>query len=322
MGVGEGVGFAVPTHMRVLVVYGSKRGGTEGLAVAVGRGLKDAGHQVDVLPAGKDFDSLQQWDAVVIGGGLYLWFWHRDARRFVRRHFEELQQVPVFMFSSGPLDESARRNELPPLPSVARLGQRLGAVRHKMFGGRLLAEEESSVETRGDFRDLPAAREWGEGVGQELYTVTLKERVHVPASMSTVHGLVLWLCLFTGLTAVAGGLGLLTSTRDTVGPPVELLEHSPFETFLVPGLLLFLVVGLGNLGAAALEARRIKGSELAVLLAGGALTVWVVTQLVMIRTISWLQLFYFLIGGVTFGCAVWLWRMRHRLAPHRFMPPA
>lgn len=308
--------------MRVLVVYGSKRGGTEGLAREVGRGLTAAGHKVDVLPAGKDFDSLQAWDAVVIGGGLYLWFWQRDARRFVRRHFEELQQVPVFLFSSGPLDDSANRTELPPPPSVARLGKLVGAVRHKMFGGRLLAEQESSVEVRGDWRDLPAARAWGEEVGQELYTVTLKERVHVPASMATVHGLVLWLCLFTGLTAAAGGVGLLSSNRDLRGPPVELLEHSPFDSFLVPGLLLFLVVGLGNLGAAALEARRIKGSELAVLLAGGALTVWIVTQLVMIRTISWLQLLYFLIGCVTLGCATWLWRVRHRLAPHRFMPPA
>ena len=307
--------------MRVLVVYGSKRGGTEGLAKAVGRGLEDAGHQVDVLPAGKPFDSLQPWDAVVIGGGIYLWFWHRDARRFVRRYFEELQQVPVFFFSSGPLDESASHTEVPPPASVMRLANGVGALRHKMFGGRLLADEESSVEMRGDWRDLPSARTWGEGVGQELFTVTLKDRVHVPPSMSTVHGLVLWLCLFTGITAAAGGLGLLSSSRDAYTPPrVALLEHTPFSSFLVPGLLLFLVVGLGNLGAAALEARRMKGSELAVLLAGGALTTWIVTQLVMIRTISWLQLIYFLIGGVTFGCAMWLWAMRHRLASHRFHP--
>ena len=36
--------------MRVLVAWGSKRGGTEGLARAVAEGLRDAGHVVDEAP--------------------------------------------------------------------------------------------------------------------------------------------------------------------------------------------------------------------------------------------------------------------------------
>ena len=104
--------------MRVLVAYGTKRGGTEGLARAVGQGLVDAGHRVDVLPAQR-IESLDRWEAVVVGGALYAWFWQRDARRFVKRHVEELQQLPVFFFSSGPLDFSARDSELPPPGSVA-----------------------------------------------------------------------------------------------------------------------------------------------------------------------------------------------------------
>jgi menaquinone-dependent protoporphyrinogen oxidase len=306
--------------MRVLVVYGSKRGGTEGLARAVGEGLTGTGHTVDVLPAGKQFESLAQWDAVVVGGALYAWFWQRDARRFVRRHLEELQQLPVFFFSSGPLDDSAHLKEIPPPGSVARLARLTGAQRHKTFGGRLVDQARGALP-QGDWRNLSDAREWGEGVGEDLYTMTLRERLHVPASMPVVHSVVLGLCAFTGITAIAGGLALVGSPSNLQGPPLELLEHSPFDTFLIPGLLLFLVVGVGNLAAAGVEARRIKGSELAVLVAGAALTGWIVTQLAMIRTLSWLQLVYFLIGAVTFGSAVWLWRVRHRLAPHRFMPP-
>lgn len=207
--------------------------------------------------------------------------------------------------------------QLFPPASVAWLARLVGARAHQTFGGRLLPDAKTSIPTRGDWRDLPATRAWGERIGEELRPMPVRERAHVPTAMSAVHKLVLGLCLFTGVTAVAGGLALITSPQRIEGPRLELLEHSPFDTFLVPGLLLLSVVGLGNLAAAALEARRIKGSELAVLVAGAALTVWIVTQLVMIRTVSWLQLVYFLVGSVTLGCAVWLWRVRHRLAPHR-----
>ncbi len=304
--------------MRVLVAYGTKRGGTEGLARAVGQGLEEAGHVVDVLPAQR-VESLDRWEAVVVGGALYAWFWQRDARRFVKRHVEELQQLPVYFFSSGPLDFSARDRELPPPGSVARLARLVGAQRHKTFGGRLLPEEAGAAPAlpRGDFRDLPATRAWGREVGQELATQPVRERVTVPPSMSMVHQLVLWLCVFTGLTAVFGGSALAISRGDVNGPPLTLLEHTPFKSFLVPGLLLLLVIGLGNLAAAALEARRIEKSEIAVSIAGAGLMVWIITQLALIRTVSWLQLIYFLVGAATFGCAIYLWRVRHRVAPHR-----
>src|SRR5688572_15152491 len=71
--------------MRVLVAYGSKSGGTEGLARSIGEGLAAAGHEVAVRPAG-DIDGLGGWDAVVVGGAIYGWRWYRPARRFVRRN--------------------------------------------------------------------------------------------------------------------------------------------------------------------------------------------------------------------------------------------
>jgi hypothetical protein len=145
----------------------------------------------------------------------------------------------------------------------------------------------------------------------------VRERVTVPPSMSMVHQLVLWLCVFTGLTAVAGGAALATSRGDVNGPPLTLLEHTPFTSFLVPGLLLLLVIGVGSLAAAALEARRIENSEVAVSVAGAGLMVWIITQLALIRTVSWLQLLYFIVGAATLGCAIYLWRVRHRVAAHR-----
>ena len=92
--------------MKVLVTYGSQRGGTQGLARMVAEGLHDQGFGVDLVAA-KDVRSVDDYDAVIVGGALYAYRWHKDARRFVRRHAKALRQRPTYLFSSGPLDDSA-----------------------------------------------------------------------------------------------------------------------------------------------------------------------------------------------------------------------
>jgi hypothetical protein len=92
--------------MRVLVAYGSKMGGTAGIAELIGQGLTDAGFQADVRPV-SEVDHIEAYDAVLVGGALYSGHWHRQARRFVKRHASTLRTRPVWLFSSGPLNGSA-----------------------------------------------------------------------------------------------------------------------------------------------------------------------------------------------------------------------
>lgn len=66
--------------MRVLVSYGSKMGGTAGIAELVDNALTDAGFQVGVWPAPK-VANLGPYDAVIIGRGAVRRRWHREARR-------------------------------------------------------------------------------------------------------------------------------------------------------------------------------------------------------------------------------------------------
>jgi hypothetical protein len=65
--------------------------------------------------------------------------------------------------------------------------------------------------------------------------------------------LLLILDTFLGLTAVGGGLGLLTGA---IAPPLDLLQGSPFNTYAIPGLVLLGLVGGSALGAAGLLLRR------------------------------------------------------------------
>jgi menaquinone-dependent protoporphyrinogen oxidase len=168
--------------MDVLVTYGSRMGGTAGIAELIGQALTDAGFQPDVRPV-SDVDRLEAYDAVLIGGALYSGHWHRQARRFVKRHARVLRTRPVWLFSSGPLNGSAAE-AIPPVPQVQELLERIGARGHATFGGRLPADAKgfpASVMAKrnsGDWRDPARIRGWAAGVAIELMSLDLPGRLY------------------------------------------------------------------------------------------------------------------------------------------------
>ncbi|HVZ37629.1 MAG TPA: flavodoxin domain-containing protein, partial [Polyangiaceae bacterium] len=125
--------------MRILVTWGSKRGGTEGIGLMLGDALRWEGLDASAMPAAK-VQSIAGFDAVIVGGALYANRWHRAAHRFVSRHEKTLREVPVWFFSSGPLDDSAAQRAIPPITEVELLMERVGSREHVTFGGRLAAD--------------------------------------------------------------------------------------------------------------------------------------------------------------------------------------
>jgi menaquinone-dependent protoporphyrinogen oxidase len=164
--------------MRILVTFGSSRGGTEGLAQMVGDGLREQGVIVDVLPP-RQIKHLDGYDAVVVGGALYASRWHRDARRFVKHHITELRQRPTFFFSSGPLDNAAREHAIPPVKGVQALMVQVGARGHETFGGRLTPDARGFVAGKmaarhaGDWRDAEHVREWTQSVTAAIHETAM-----------------------------------------------------------------------------------------------------------------------------------------------------
>ena len=125
--------------MRVLVTWGSKLGGTKGIARMVAEELECRGVEVAFLPASQ-LSGVKGFDAAIIGGALYASRWHKAAVHFVERNVEALRHMPVWLFSSGPLDPSADQQSIPPVRDVAALMERVGALGHATFGGRLPAD--------------------------------------------------------------------------------------------------------------------------------------------------------------------------------------
>jgi menaquinone-dependent protoporphyrinogen oxidase len=70
---------------RVLVAYSSRHGGTAEMAEWIAAELAEACLAVNTRDIGA-VDSLEGYDAVVLGSGVYMRSWRRDARRFLRRH--------------------------------------------------------------------------------------------------------------------------------------------------------------------------------------------------------------------------------------------
>jgi menaquinone-dependent protoporphyrinogen oxidase len=159
--------------MKFLVAYGSKRGGTEGLAAMVGGALRARGVDADVVAARKA-GAVDGYDGVIVGGALYASHWHRDARRFVRRHRKELSTSPVWLFSSGPLDDSAPRIEIEPVKQVRQAMDAVGARGHVTFGGRLSPDAKGfpasamAKNRAGDWRDPEHVTRWVVSLVDEL----------------------------------------------------------------------------------------------------------------------------------------------------------
>ncbi|MBZ4373666.1 flavodoxin domain-containing protein [Corallococcus interemptor] len=159
--------------MRILITSGSKLGGTREIAGLLARVLRDEGFDAETTPP-EAVDSVRAYDAVIVGGGLYANRWHRQARRFVHRHLHELRERPVWFFSSGPLDDSASRERIPPTHQVQALMEQVGARGHATFGGRLERDARGFIarsmarEHSGDWRDPERIARWARSVAAEL----------------------------------------------------------------------------------------------------------------------------------------------------------
>jgi menaquinone-dependent protoporphyrinogen oxidase len=102
----------------VLVAYASKHGTTREVAEFVAHTLERRGLTVEVEEAGR-VNTVAHYDAVVVGGDLYMGKLHKDARRLLERHREELAGVALAVFGMVPTRSRTRRSSSPGNSSIA-----------------------------------------------------------------------------------------------------------------------------------------------------------------------------------------------------------
>jgi menaquinone-dependent protoporphyrinogen oxidase len=161
--------------MRILVTAATRHGSTAEIAEAIGRELREAGNSVTVESVDR-VSSIEPFEAVILGSGVYLGHWLAPARAFAGRHAEELRARQTWLFSSGPIGDS-------PLPKeedavdVGDLMEGTGAREHRLFAGRVDRHELGFGERAvllavraqdGDYRDWDDISAWSRWIAAEL----------------------------------------------------------------------------------------------------------------------------------------------------------
>jgi menaquinone-dependent protoporphyrinogen oxidase len=165
--------------MTVLVAYATVGGSTAEIAEWIADELQAAGLDTRLSPAA-EVEQVGGYEALVLGGAMYAAGWHVDARKFAKRFGRDFAGRPVWLFSSGPLDDSADAGDLPPSPQVEIAMRALRAVGHTTFGGRLteeahgwlglVARRMASEGHAGDFRNPQRVRAWARSIAHDLHS--------------------------------------------------------------------------------------------------------------------------------------------------------
>jgi menaquinone-dependent protoporphyrinogen oxidase len=121
----------------ILLAYASRFGSTQEVAETIAATLGEGGLEVDLQPM-QEVKSLDRYDAVVLGAAIYNAKWNAVAHQFVSRHQDTLTQLPVAIFTLGPLSASdaAKRNSRRQLDSELAKYPWLKPIAVEIFAGK------------------------------------------------------------------------------------------------------------------------------------------------------------------------------------------
>lgn len=164
----------------VLVGYATRYGSTQEVAEAIAATLREGGLEVDLQPL-RQVRTLEGYGGVVLGAALYMYRWHKDARRFLSRHRQALVERPVAVFALGPThdphDEQEWQDARRQLDQELAKTAWLKPVALELFGGkfdptklRFPLNRFAGAEPVTDIRDWEAIRAWAAGLSPLLAT--------------------------------------------------------------------------------------------------------------------------------------------------------
>ncbi len=165
---------------KILVAYATTCGSTREVAECIVNVLIKKGLEVDTLPI-RQVKTLEGYRLVVMGAPLYMFHWHADAHRFLKKYRNALNDgVPLAIFAGGPTDtgdaaeyktvrdqmtrELAKHLWLKPA-SIEIVGGRLDPALLKFPYNMIPALKQLPPR---DFRDWKAIRAWAVELGDRF----------------------------------------------------------------------------------------------------------------------------------------------------------
>jgi menaquinone-dependent protoporphyrinogen oxidase len=163
---------------KVLVSFATQYGSTKEVAEAIAATLRESGVAVDLRPQ-REVRTINEYNAVILGSPLMMNRWHKDMHGFLSRHRQALLQIPVAVFSLGPVHDPHDDQEWQ--ACRAQLDKELAKspwfkpVAVELFGGRfdpaLLQfplNKLAGPAPASDIRDWEAIRAWARNLSTML----------------------------------------------------------------------------------------------------------------------------------------------------------
>ena len=132
--------------------------------------------------------------------------------------------------------------------------------------------------------------------------------------MNFIRALTLIALLFLSTTALYGGAVLIANAHGNPWGmmPLSLLEHSPFHSWLIPGILLLTANGVLGLWVLWLVLAHWRHDALWTMFQGCVLLGWLTVECVMLRMVIWPHYLY---GAVGLGLILTGAVLRHDSRP-------
>lgn len=122
--------------------------------------------------------------------------------------------------------------------------------------------------------------------------------------------------LIIGINALAAGYGFMRDpSGNSIGIGLDYLRSNAlFQDYLVPGIILFIVLGIGSVVVMVITWKRLPGFVFWILVQGTIYALWIIVQLTMVTTFHLLHLVIFLAGVGLVACAFKLKAIQKLLA--------
>jgi hypothetical protein len=111
----------------------------------------------------------------------------------------------------------------------------------------------------------------------------------MPRTRKTLIGI----SIFNAVSAIGGGASLVTGSLPV---PKALLRHTPFDSYVIPGLFLGVIIGGSALAGSIALLARTRRSRLISAAAGVIMVGWIAGETILIQGFSPLQGLYLLTG--------------------------
>lgn len=116
--------------------------------------------------------------------------------------------------------------------------------------------------------------------------------------MKIARMILLSLHVLVGIGALVGGFAAIMNPYEPLGMTTDALKDSPFDTYLIPGIILLVLLGIGNLLSAGLFALKWRWQGFLSGFFSATLVFWIVIQCVMLRSIAFQHILFFGVGAL------------------------